>query len=182
MASVNDFQLFDKDFLFLKEMKDILAEQLVRINDNRDDPTFSDPELKKGVHTETDDRREVRIVLPGGFQALWDHFSTDEKLRPDFNSQNGTATEQTRQDNSEICFVGFIGTADEESLKDEELCRDMNQMDVVLIRDLSDIDGLLAYVTGQRDRNGNYGNLVLFRDKGVVQDLTKSRNHGHAVT
>jgi hypothetical protein len=262
---------FDQDFRFLREMKEMLIDQLIIMNENRDDPTYLDEELQTGIHTETDDGRDVRIVLPAGFSKIWNHFqqcrkmglkakrnegiiingrgngveigevangscnsvNNDEQKRGEaaqngvfaqnqdgdldgrnqrgsklanpneFSAENGQSNaarscndvggrtnkgekhSQTENGCEElaqtsISFVGFIGTRRQAVTSSASIVEEIWKMDNVLVRDLQSVDGMLAYVTGERVKGGDYGNLVLFRDRGVVRDLLRTVNHGAA--
>nr|KAG5693394.1 hypothetical protein BaRGS_009867 [Batillaria attramentaria] len=54
--------------------------------------------------------------------------------------------------------------------------------DVNMVRELPEVEGLLAYLSGERAKGGDYGNLVLFRDRQVLQNLFKSTNHISAIS
>ena len=95
---------FQQDFEFLSEMKQILLEFILRIHENREDPTFSDSELKNSIETETHDGRNVRLCLPSGFDIVWNLFKGQG------HSENGA---------KEIKFVGFIG---HRAKQGEEIC------------------------------------------------------------
>ncbi|PVD22267.1 hypothetical protein C0Q70_18075 [Pomacea canaliculata] len=175
MDVVNDEANFEDDFQFLKEMKDILIEEVFRLSKEFPDRSACDSEVKNGIFSETDDKRDVRIILPGGLQNVLDHL----ELFPD----DITATKITgsRDDCEELCFVGFLGHKKDRSEMEESVIHDIDKTDAVVVQELSTIDGMIAYVTGERLKRGDYGNLVVFKDKGVVKNLKKSQNHAYAV-
>ncbi|KAK7094100.1 hypothetical protein V1264_007766 [Littorina saxatilis] len=182
MASEYDPRKFEEDFVFLKELKDILIEDLFRIQRAPNDPTFCDSQLRRGYHTETNDGREVRLIFPAGFTKIWNHLQKCERIQEAKTRLPYPEGEEDISSNeSEINFVGFIGNKNEETKGDASLLAEVNKLDGKLVDELAEIDGMLAYVSGERVKGGDYGNLVLFRDRGVVQDLLKSSNHGKAV-
>ena len=179
--SYTDLSKYYGDFEFLKEMKSLLIEEVLRMKAENADPTFWNSQVKTGFFTETEDGRDVRVVLPSGVDAI------SELLRHpipagcegigEFEKQGG----DTIPTSKEISFVGFMGTKLKASEAHAGAEDKVNAIDDVLIGELAGIDGMLAYVTGERVKGGDRGNLVLFRNWGVVQDLFKSSNHGVAV-
>ena len=179
MSSYTDLRKYHDDFRFLKEMKTLMMEEVCRMRAEISDPTFWDSQVRRGFFTETEDGRDVRIVLPKGVHAVTELFhpyvAGHEGVKDLMRSECGITTPTA------IHFVGFIGTRLTASQTHEGVEKGVMSMDDVLIAELAEIDGMLAYVTGERVKGGDRGNLVLFRDWGVVHELLKSKNHDAAV-
>ncbi|KAK7094099.1 uncharacterized protein [Littorina saxatilis] len=180
MSSYNDLSKYYGDFQFLKEMKTVAFEEILRMKAECKDPDFWNSQVKRGFHTETDDGRDMRVILPNGFRAVSDLLPKTESLEPKelHNLEKGVTDNLSRK---EIHFVGFVGTKLDASLSRKDVVNEMIGLDNVLVTELAEIDGMLAYVSGERVKGGDYTNLVLFRDRGVAEELLKSSNHGKAV-
>ncbi len=77
----------------------------------------------------------------------------------------------------ELCFVGFLSKKKQQL--DEQIITAIDDVDEQMLVELANISGLLSYSSLQL-RDGNWCNLVLFRDTSVKTRLKSSEVHSYA--
>lgn len=112
-------------------------------------------QLKNGIYSNLEDGRCIRIVIPDIPRA------------------------KTR-DLDHAFFVGFIGNVDKSRVKSELIDRTWN-IDQKLVEELSLHDDIVAYISAERFKGGDWGNLVLTNSLNVIEDWRRGSAHQTAV-
>lgn len=111
--------------------------------------------LRKGIYSTLKDGRSIRYVIPNVPRAKTSNLD-------------------------DIYFVGFIGFVNQTTVTPALLDR-VWELDKQLVDDLSQHDDVVAYVTAERTKDGDWGNLVLMKSVGVIEPWRRGSAHQIAV-
>ena len=139
------------DFKFLLELKSYLKEYIETKVSVTDVAV-----LRKGELSNLSDGRCVRLVLPHGYCVL-----------QDVSLDNG------------LYFVGFIGSQNQHI--SENITDKVWKLDIKLIDAFADHSDILAYISAERQKGGDWGNLVLLKSIDAIEKWKNCEVHRTAI-
>lgn len=156
-AFSDDLSDFENDFEFLHDCRTIAIDDIIAIQNGRAEPV-SLKEGRLGRMQTRKDGRKIRLVYPHGYEALSNLLSSL----------------------SALWFVGFIGYTQSDT--EESGIRDRAwSYDGKLMEEMQNHPGIFAYITGEREIGGDWGNLVLLANEDGVHQWSACDIHFAAI-
>lgn len=144
-----DINDYRTDFDYLSELKTYLIDYIRRDFQHADKDM-----LKRGIYSTLHDGRSVRIVIPHECNVS-ENISLDDDLY----------------------FLGFIGYAKPLNQISETTRNEVLDIDSALISKFSDFADILAYISAERIKGGDWSNLVLLRNEETILSWRDSSAH-----